>query len=52
MDMISTLRGDFKNEKIREASANREKILEHANNDMIVKPLEHVKKEIARLQEK
>ncbi len=52
MDMISTLRGDFKNEKIREATANREKMIEHANNDMIVKPLEHVKKEIARLLER
>ena len=52
MDMISTLRTDFKTEKIREASANREKMIQHANNDMIVKPLEHVKKEIARLQEK
>lgn len=51
MDMISTLRTDFKSEKQREASANREKQVQHANNDMIVKPLEHVKKEIARLLE-
>jgi len=47
MDMISTLRADFKNEKSREAQANREKMIKHAENDMIVKPLEHVKKEIA-----
>ena len=26
-------------------------MVQHANNDMIVKPLEHVKKEIARLLE-
>ena len=51
MDMISTLRTDFKSEKQREASANLEKSVQHANNDMIVKPLEHVKKEIARLLE-
>jgi len=49
MDMISTLRADFKNEKIREATATREKMIQSANNDMIVKPLEHVKKEITRL---
>ena len=52
MDMITTLRADFKNEKIREATANREKMIQHANNDMIVKPLENVRKDIARLQEK
>ena len=52
MDMITTLRADFKNEKIREATANREKTIQHANNDMIVKPLENVRKDIARLQEK
>jgi len=52
MDMISTLRADFKNEKIREATATREKMIQSANNDMIVKPLEHVKKEITRLAEK
>ena len=33
MDMISTLRADFKTEKIREATANREKTIQHANND-------------------
>ena len=49
MDMISTLRTDFKTEKARENQANREKMIQHANNDMIVKPLEHVKKEIAKL---
>jgi len=52
MDMISTLRADFKTEKIREADANRLKGIQHANNDQIVKPLENVKKEIARLTEK
>ena len=51
MDMISTLRTDFKSEKQREATANREKMIWHANNDMIIKPMEHVKKEIARLTE-
>ena len=51
MDMISTLRADFKTEKIREATANREKMIQHANNDQIVRPLENVKKEIAKLQE-
>ena len=51
MDMISTLRTDFKSEKQREATANREKTIWHANNDMIIKPMEHVKKEIARLTE-
>ena len=49
--MISTLRTDFKSEKQREATANREKMIWHANNDMIIKPMEHVKKEIARLTE-
>ena len=52
MDMISTLRTDFKTEKARENQANREKMIQHANNDMIVKPLEHVKKEIAKLLDK
>ena len=52
MDMITTLRADFKNEKIRENNANREKNIQHANNDMIVKPLENVRKDIARLQER
>ena len=52
MDMISTLRTDFKSEKARENQANREKMIQHANNDMIVKPLEHVKKEIAKLLDK
>ena len=40
MDMISTLRTDFKSEKIRENQANREKMIQQANNDMIVVPLE------------
>ena len=52
MDMISTLRTDFKSEKIREAQANREKMIQHANNERIVGPLEQVKKEIARLADK
>ena len=52
MDMITTLRADFKTEKGNENRANREKMLQHAENDMIVKPLEHVKKEIIRLQER
>ena len=52
MDMISTLRADFKTEKNREAQANREKMIQHANNDQIVKPLENVKKEIAWLEER
>ena len=51
MDMISTLRTDLKTERTREANANREKTFQHATNDMIVKPLEHVKKEIIRLKE-
>jgi len=42
MDMISTLRTDLKIERGREATANREKTSEHARNDMIVKPLEHI----------
>ena len=33
MDMISTLRADFKTEKIREATATRDKQTQHANND-------------------
>ena len=49
MDMITTLRADFKTEKGNENRANREKMIQHAENDMIVKPLEHVKKEIIRL---
>ena len=52
MDMITTLRTDFKTEKGNENRANREKNIQHAENDMIVKPLEHVKKEILRLQER
>ena len=52
MDMITTLRADFKTEKGNENRANREKNIQHAENDMIVKPLEHVKKEILRLQER
>ena len=51
MDMITTLRADFKTEKVRESQANREKNIQHAANDMVVKPLEHVKKEITRLME-
>ena len=51
MDMISTLRTDFKSEKARESDMNRQKTIQHANNDMIVKPLEHIKKEIVRLLE-
>lgn len=51
MDMISTLRTDLKIERGREATANREKTTEHARNDMIVKPLEQIKKEIIRLEE-
>lgn len=51
MDMISTLRTDLKIERGREATANREKTSEHARNDMIVKPLEHIKKEITHLKE-
>ena len=42
MDMISTLRADFKTEKIREATANREKMIQHANNDQIVTILSSV----------
>lgn len=52
MDMISTLRTDLKIERGREAAANRNKIQQHAANDMIVKPLEHIKKDIIHLQEK
>lgn len=52
MDMISTLRTDFKSEKIRENQANREKMIQQANNDMIVVPLEQVRKEITRLEDK
>jgi len=52
MDMISTLRADFKTEKVREATANREKLIQLAANDRIVKPLENVKKDIAQLSEK
>ena len=52
MDMITTLRADFKAEKNNEARANREKMIESAANDEIVKPLDKVRKDIIRLQER
>ena len=52
MDMITTLRADFKAEKNNEARANREKMIESAANDEIVKPLDKVRKDIIHLQER
>lgn len=51
MDYIRTLRTDLKFEAQRNYQANREKMIQHQNNDQIVKPLEQVRKEIQSLQE-
>jgi len=49
-DLIKTLKGDLKLERIKENHANKQETYHQAQNDMIVKPLEAIKKEIKELE--
>lgn len=51
MDMIKTLRGDLKDEQRKMLKAIKDKNIEEAANNDIMKPLEALKKEIILLKE-
>ena len=49
LDLIRTLRGDLKQEKLKDTSANKERLVEENNSKLVVGPLEQIGKEVNRL---